>query len=309
MAMMGTLVRILPDQRPGTLFQLHGNTASVWGPDGKIQAVPIERLTNESGEPLRGPDMTNTPTQPDDATGRTGIGGNNPPEPIDDAFDLVKVRIDDAYDEARLWLDGEAITSQDVADGVAKLIDMLRAAHKSADEVRKKEKAPLDAAVQAIQDKYNPLLKRAKQAMDACKTALQSFLVEEERKKRAAEEVARREAEARQAALQELQKSADRANLADRERMEAAIGDAKRADAAATRAAKQKSQAKGAARAVGLRTKWTPHLTDVKAAATHYWKRDPSAFNALLLKLAEEDVAKGIRDIPGFEVTEEKRVA
>ena len=70
-----------------------------------------------------------------------------------------------------------------------------------------------------------------------------------------------------------------------------------------------KAQAKGGARAVGLRTSWRPELTDAREAARHYWVAQRPALEAFLTDLARADVARGLRDIPGFVVHEEKAAA
>jgi len=82
----------------------------------------------------------------------------------------------------------------------------------------------------------------------------------------------------------------------------------KRRPVAAKARDKDKALAKGGERATGLRSYFTPVLTDPKAALTHYVQTRPDELKAALLRLAEQDVREGKRSIPGFEITEEKRV-
>jgi hypothetical protein len=49
-------------------------------------------------------------------------------------------------------------------------------------------------------------------------------------------------------------------------------------------------------------------MVDPHIAAAHYWRTNPAAFNAILQKLADEDVRTGKRTIPGFDVVEDRVV-
>jgi hypothetical protein len=81
------------------------------------------------------------------------------------------------------------------------------------------------------------------------------------------------------------------------------------ADAAAKFAANDKAHAKGDGRAIGLRRSYRPILTDRKAALMHYAASRPDELVSFLCQLAETDVREGKRQIPGFDVIEEARVA
>lgn len=75
-----------------------------------------------------------------------------------DPFTAIKQEIEDLFDEAKNFADGEPITTQDMHDDIERLYDGLHDAGKRLEELRVAEKKPLDDAVQAIQDKYNPLI-------------------------------------------------------------------------------------------------------------------------------------------------------
>lgn len=234
------------------------------------------------------------------------IGHNNPPV---DPFDAWRAHIDDLRTEAGNWLDGSAITSQAEADAVSKLLDAFRKAGKDADKARAEEKRPHDEAAKAVQSKWKPLLDTADRAADTCKKVLAPWLQKLEEEQRAKAEEARRVAEAEAQKAAEAMRASDGTNIDAREQAEAQVRSAKLAEEAAKRAEGQKAHATGGDRAIGLRTYYTATLTDRKAALFHYLERQPEEFVTLLQRLADADVRRGLRQIPGFEVTEEKRVA
>jgi Xaa-Pro aminopeptidase len=98
-------------------------------------------------------------------------------------------------------------------------------------------------------------------------------------------------------------------DLAAQEQAEALLKAAKQSEAAATRAENDKAHAHGGARAAHLRSYWTPILTDPSAGLRHYVTTNSEAVKAFLLDLAVKDVASGKRTVPGFEITEERKVA
>ena len=103
------------------------------------------------------------------------IGDNNPPS----EYELVSQEINDLYEEAKGWVDGEPIANQGQADSLDLLISLIKAAHKKADEQRKSEVQPYDEAKATIQEKYNLLIGKTKTvtgkavlALGACQDAL-----------------------------------------------------------------------------------------------------------------------------------------
>jgi len=233
------------------------------------------------------------------------VAGNNAP-PVPTPFDLVAENVSDVYLEAKHWLDGAAVSSQAEADAIALLLDMARKAEKAADDLRVAEKKPHDDAAKAVQVKFKPLLDKTALVTRSCKDALTPWLERVEAAKRASAEEARREADAKKAAAEAEVRRAQSAGMEARERAEQQLRDAKDAGAAASRAEKSTAQAKGGARAVGLRTSYRPELTDAREAARHYWTARREALEAFLLDLARDDVARGLRAIPGFVVHEER---
>lgn len=227
---------------------------------------------------------------------------NAPPDP----FEAFKLHIDDLFEQAGQFLDGEPITTDAQAEDVSRLLNMLRKAEKDADSARAEEKRPHDEAGKAVQAKWKPLLERAALAMTTAKKALAPFLKAKEDAQRAAAEAARREAEE---ALRRATEAAARARQDDLGGQAEASALAEQAEAAlraANRADKQKAQAKGGERAVGLRSVWTATLTEPREALKHYMVAQPDALKAWLQDQADRDVRAGKRAIPGFEISEER---
>lgn len=234
---------------------------------------------------------------------------SNEPKEEKTAFDAIKADIDDLYDEAKLWLDGQAIANQDQADAVATLIDRFHKAWKAADDQRDKEKRPHMEAANAVQAKYKPLLDRANKAKEVAKSAQTTWLVKLRAEQKAAADAAAAAAlkqanEAREA----IAAANAEANLEAREQAEDLVAEAKAMIADATALAKAKPQAKGegASKAIGLKAVWVPHLTDGILAMRHYWLIPDrrAEIEALMLDMARKDVRAGSKSIPGFEIKE-----
>lgn len=243
---------------------------------------------------------------------RLNIGGNNPPEPT--PYEKVAGEIESLYGEAKLWLDGDPIATQGQADGVAKLLNMIRDATKRADLLRIAENKPFDDGKAEVQHRYAALIADTKSvkgkttlAMDACKKALAPWLDKLDREKKAEAERLRLEAEEKARAAQEAIRAAPVDNLAEREAAEALLKDSKKADAAANRAAKDTAKASGGVgKAVSLRTHYVPVMTDSVLAARYFYQVNRQEFDAFLQSLAEQAIRHGKREIPGFEIREEK---
>lgn len=239
------------------------------------------------------------------------VGHNNPPEPT--PFEAVKAKINDLYGEAKNWLDGEAIANQEQADSIQKLMRLIQAAEKEADEVRKEEARPHDEAKASIQERYNALIGKTKTvtgitvlAIDACKKALAPWLlkVDEENQRKAA--VAHKVAEA--ARLAALEASQKRDSLEGSEQFEQAVKEARRAEDDARKAGNIKATAKGEGRAVTLRDYYRAEVTDYAEFARHVWSAHRSDLTTFLDAEAAKIVGSGARNgIPGVTVHHERR--
>ena len=239
------------------------------------------------------------------------IGHNNPPKQT--PFEAFESHINDLYDEAKQWLDGEPVTTQEQADALNTLEANVRQAAKDAEALRKEMVKPHDDAKAEIQAKFNPLIGNTKavtgktvKAIEAIKAALKPYLIELDRQQREAAKLAREEAERKEREAVEALRQSDVANLADRDRAEALLKDAKAAEQAAIKAENAKAHAKGEGRATGLRTVYVATMTDEKAAAAWAWINHRTELLAFVQDQANKAVRSGARSIDGFEITETK---
>lgn len=216
---------------------------------------------------------------------------------------LFAEEVDDLLLEARNWLDGEPIANEQQAEAVSSILNRARRVAKDADEARKVEKKPHDDAAKAVQAKWTPIISKAELATTTAKQALAPWLQQIEEKQRAEAEAARLEAERLARIAQEAHANAS-GNLTAAEDAERLLKAAAGAERHASRAEKQRAHAKGGERAVGLRSNWTPTLTDPCAALKFYREREPEALKSWLVEQAQKDVRAGARTIPGFDVTE-----
>lgn len=238
-------------------------------------------------------------------------------EPIPNArpYDLIREHIEELYAEAKNFADGEPIATPGQAEAVQTLMRQIQQAEKAADAERVKENEPFDAGKAEVQARYAPLIGNTKavkgktvQAVEALKACLAPWLKRLDDEQKAKAEAARLVAEKAIQDAAEAMRQAQSANLSEREDAEQKIQEAQAAQKAARDAENARPQASGMGRAATLRTSYKAVLVDAQVAAGAYWKRDPSAFNAFLQKMADADVASGRRDIPGFDVVEVQTV-
>lgn len=236
--------------------------------------------------------------------------GDNAPSP----FEQSREEIETLYGEARHWLDGSGVQSQADADGVSKLLDMLRKAVATADERRKAEVKPFDDGKAEVQARYNPLIADSKTvkgkailAIEMCKQALAPYLLKLDAEKKAAAEAARQEAERAEIAAQAAFANSGIADLERREEAERLAVAAKAAQAAASKAEKDKAQARGGTKAVSLRTYYIPEIEDARAFAAFLWSNRRQELLAAIAPIAKKMVDAGARDIPGVKIIEDRR--
>lgn len=234
------------------------------------------------------------------------LGHNGPPAPT--PYEAVSEEIEKLYGEATLWLDGEPVNSQGMADDLDKLKNMIRKARKAADDARKVEKKPFDDGAKEVQERYNPLLKKADTAIDAANKALAPWLAKVEQERQEAARKAREEAEAKQRAAEEAIRAAAADDLAAREAAEALVKDAKQADRAANRVEKDRAHASGGAgRATHLRTVYEYEITNAVEFARYCWERHRPELLECLDTIAKREATRLKADMPGVKVTETHR--
>lgn len=237
------------------------------------------------------------------------IGHNNPPAPT--PFEAIKLHIDDLFETAQGYLDGEPVTTQAVADDIGRLLDDARKAQKAADAQRKVEAAPFDAGKAAVQALWTPYSdeKKGRAAMiaDMAKRALAPFLIAQQKVVDDAAAAARAVADAAaEKARQEIADANHGADLAARERAEEAIDAAEALTKAANKLEGGRAKVAGGARAVSLRSVWTAELIDPVEALKHYRATQGAALKEWLCDQARQCVASGSRELPGFKITETK---
>lgn len=235
---------------------------------------------------------------------RHAIGANNPPLT---PYEKAKAAVDEIYEQAEQWLDGDPIDSDLMAEGVAKLQKLIKAEKKAAEDARKAEVKPHDDAKKEIQGRYNPLKERCDLAIQVCNDVLTPWMQKKAAIAEAEAKAKRDEADRKRIEAEKAIREADAANVIEKAKAEALVKDAKKADGAANRAAKVTGAPKADGRAVTFRTYWTATMVDGQAAARYYWPIRTPNFNNLLQTLADEDVRAGQHEIPGFEITSEKR--
>ncbi len=149
--------------------------------------------------------------------------------------------IDDLYEEAKNWADGEPITLARNARRNYQLRADIHEAGKEAESLRVAEKDPYDKAIKEIQDRYNPYVQKDKGKVDRAKKALDELLAAW-RVRVAAEkaaEAARIAKEAEEArAKAEAAIRATSGNLEAREEAEEALAEAKKLERQASKADK-----------------------------------------------------------------------
>lgn len=222
--------------------------------------------------------------------------GHNQPDPIEVALSAIQ----DLYDEAKNFADGEPITSPEMHDAIEKLYDGIHDAGRKAEALRVEAKRPHDEAAAAVQAKFNPYKKKvdtAKAALSALLTPWRTRLACE---KEEAARLARLEAD-RIAAEATAAIRASAGDLAARERAEELLKEAKVLDRVA------RKEDRGATQGTGLRTVWKADLVQPGVALDWAWERDAARFTALVQSMADEAVRLGARTVPGFVVRAQER--
>lgn len=242
---------------------------------------------------------------------RAIAGNNNPPEPT--PFDLSKTAIADLYGEAKLWLDGTPVETQQQANAVNTLKAKIKEAAKQAEENRKAEIKPLKEQTDAIQAKYNELIGENKsvtglavKAEQACNAALEPYLKRLAQIQEAAAKAAREEADRKQQEALAAMRERDAANLEQSELAEQLVKEAKQAEDTARKAENVKAHAKGNGRATGLRTVYRAVVEDAREAAAWVWKERNAELMVFVQDQADKAVRAGAKSIRGFKIIEDK---
>jgi hypothetical protein len=201
---------------------------------------------------------------------REAIGGNNPPDPIDEAL----APYGDTISEAENWLDGSPVEDEDQMKAVDKLIADMRKCGSDLAKAKKSATAPLHDAWKAEIARWKPTeddVDRIKKGLAALADPFKRRLAAE---KAEAERKAREEAEAKARAAWEAVQAAEVSDI-DAQR---AADQAKAEAEAAAKAAKvaSKDQVKG------LRTVTKYEIEDHRAALHWIAKNDRDAITSFV---------------------------
>lgn len=222
---------------------------------------------------------------------RAVIGGNAPPDPIDEAVAPFASYIE----EAENWADGTPVQTEAQMKAVDALVKQLKAARKAVDEARDTATKPLHDAWKSEVARWKPTqddLDRRVKCLVALGDGFKQRLAAE--KEAARRKAAAEAAEARRVA-EEAARQASASDLAAQEAAAMAQREAEEAQRRASAAAKDK--------VTGLRTVTTYHMIDAEAMARHLWKNDRAAMDEYM---AARGKALGL-DLPGvFEQRKEK---
>lgn len=261
---------------------------------------------------------------------RAVIGGNEPPP-----FERLNIRKEELETSAAKWATDHPfnVNLRD-PDAVQKQIDMLSdfkvqlsAFYKEADAQRKIEKKPHDDAAQAVQDKYNPLLKSIEARGKAVVDRLGQWMTHLGGLREAARQKAEAEAKAKRDAAEKAQREAD--ELARQAEAGELVGKNVDVFAAQERAEQAKATAKaqekevknlsgtvkggtgmvdGRKKTVAMRPHYSARITNPKAAL-NFFKKDHRILNALQA-CADEACRKDPEDPPpGCETVTEMKPA
>lgn len=223
--------------------------------------------------------------------------GHNAPTP----YELIKQEIEDLFDEAKNFADGEPIESEEMHDAIKKLHDGLHDAGNRADAARIEENKPFDDGKAAVQAKYAPLIANTKSVKGKVVLGKESLsvLLSAWRKRVADEKAAIAEAKrveaARIAAEAQAAMQASRGNLEARVAAEELVAHAKDV-------AKDARRSEKAAENTGLRTFWKSEIADIEAALDYFYPRYTSSFVQLVEELAHTEVSTGARELPGIRI-------
>lgn len=226
---------------------------------------------------------------------RAVIGGNHPPEPIDQ-MEAIQAAYDNTFLMVQNWLDGgPGVETEAQMKEVDSLLASVKEAEKDALAAKEDEYRPHKAACDGVVARWKPFLtdldrqkKGLTKTFEAFKKKRADELAAEKRRKEQESERLRREAE-------EKARAANPADLDATREADAALEAARRATTEARRAETQK----------GLRTFDVTEVLDGTAYARWLWQNDRD----WLLETMKARAATCKHHIPGVVETRKDRRA
>lgn len=228
-----------------------------------------------------------------DMNPRAVIGGNSPPDPIDQ----ITGPFEPFREEAENWLDGQPVENEAQMKAVDALRKSMREWRLALEAGQKAATAPLHEIYKAELARWKPTIEDAKRIEGCLVAAVDSFKRKLAAEKAEAERKARAEAERK---MREAQEAARIANAADLDAQRAAAEAQYEAEKAAARAAAASKDT-----VKWLRTVTHHEITDHRALLNWIARNDREAITAFIEEWARRNHKKH-RNADGLRVWEEK---
>jgi hypothetical protein len=230
-------------------------------------------------------------------------GSNMPSDP----FDALRAEIDDKCAQADELLNKTPeIKSQEICNLFRNLQAQLLALNKRADGMHKEEKAPVLEQERQVDDKFR-FRAAVKVLSDRLRSRFEAFMKAEERRLQA-EADAKFRADRERAEAERKRVEAEQAKLMVDDPITALTSDPPEMPELPMGPEPVKVNAGGGfGRKAGLKSVWVPVLTDYSKALAHF--AENAKIKELVQKLAEQAVKAGAREVPGFDVKEDRRAA
>ena len=198
------------------------------------------------------------------------IGGNNPPDPIDEATAPYA----DAIEEATFWLDGETVTSEGQMKAVDALLKDIKSAKKAVSEAEESEAKPLYDQWKAAKARFKPTLDDLDRIAKGLASIVNDFKKKLAAEKAAAERKAREEADRKRREAEAAARAASEADIEAQREAAAKMAEAQAAAKEAAAASKDSVK--------GLRKVTKYEITDHRAALHWIASQDKPAMTAFI---------------------------
>lgn len=247
-----------------------------------------------------------------DGNPRAVIGGNKPPVYDSDRFAELAGIVKQRADDVGAWLDLREITTEEQAEKLNDQIAGLRALAKEIEDQRKKDKEPHLEAGREVDRVFKDLSRPMDLALDKLKTLLTAWA----RKKAAEKETERQRKEAEASRIEEEARKDAEAAAARNDVIGEAEADARQAEVdrlrkgAAETTRINVASYTGGGRTAALRSYFSAGIKSRRQAfITLESLGYAPQLDEALVRLGNDALRKGHRDLPGFTVTEDQRIA
>jgi len=205
------------------------------------------------------------------------MGGNNPPDPIDE----INAAFEAEREEAANWLDGSPVENEGQMNAVDALRKSMRKWRLDLEKGQKSASAPLYDAYKDELDRWKPTIQDAKRIESCLVAAVDGFKRKLAEEKRAAERAAWEKAEKARREAEEKTRAAAASDLDAQREAEAAKQAVIDAENAAKAASKDKVK--------GMRTVTRYEITDHRALVNWIARNDKPAMTAFVEEWARKN--------------------